>query len=59
MMAFGLLPSSRGLLPEVMVKGAQRAALFNLGINVMISFYPMVDKWAHFAGGAGTEAVVV
>jgi len=42
---------SRGLLPAALIPGAQRAAKINLVINVLNSFRPYVDMWAHFAGG--------
>lgn len=41
-----------GLLPKAMIQGARRATLINLGINVLNSFRPNVDLFAHFAGGA-------
>jgi hypothetical protein len=40
------------LFPAAMVPGARKAALINLGINVMVSFMPHVDMSAHFFGGA-------
>lgn len=40
------------LLPAAMKKGARRAAVINLVINVAVSFMPHVDMWAHFFGGA-------
>jgi rhomboid protease GluP len=43
---------STGLLPQAIVPGARRAAVINLVINVLNSFRPHVDLWAHFAGGA-------
>ncbi|MEM7588416.1 MAG: rhomboid family intramembrane serine protease, partial [Acidobacteriota bacterium] len=43
---------SQGLLPQQMIQGARRATTFNLGINVLNSFRPHVDMWAHFGGGA-------
>lgn len=43
---------SQGLLPTALIPGAQKAAMINLGINVLNSFRPHVDMWAHFAGGA-------
>lgn len=43
---------AKGLLPKSMIPGARRAALINFGLNVMISFHPRVDMWAHFGGGA-------
>ncbi len=42
----------QGLLPAAQVPGARKAAVFNLAINVLNSFRPYVDMWAHFAGGA-------
>lgn len=41
-----------GLLPELMLPGVKKAAMINLGLNVLYSFRPGVDMWAHFAGGA-------
>lgn len=43
---------SEGLLPRAMIPGARKAAFINLGINVLNSFRPHVDMWAHFGGGA-------
>lgn len=43
---------SQGLLPQALVAGARKAAMINLGINVLNSFSPNIDMWAHFAGGA-------
>lgn len=43
---------SQGLLPRAMIAGARKVAVFNLGINVLNSFRPHVDMWAHFGGGA-------
>lgn len=40
-----------GFLPKAFVPGARRAALWNLGLNVMVSFVPHVDWAAHFGGG--------
>ncbi|MEM9865018.1 MAG: rhomboid family intramembrane serine protease, partial [Myxococcota bacterium] len=45
------------LLPEALVAGARRAAVFNLGINVLASFHPLIDMWAHFGGGAAGAVV--
>ena len=42
----------RDLLPAGLIPGAQRAAMINLGINVLNSFRPHIDMWAHFGGGA-------
>lgn len=47
----------RGLLPAALIPGARRAAGINLGINVLNSFRPYVDMWAHFAGGAAGAAL--
>ncbi len=47
----------RGLLPAGLIPGARKAALINLGINVLVSFLPNVDLWAHFAGGAAGIAL--
>jgi rhomboid protease GluP len=41
----------RGLLPAAMIPGAKRAAVINLGLNVIVSFQPRVDWGAHFGGG--------
>lgn len=41
-----------GLLPELMLPGVKRAAMINLGLNVVFSFQAGIDTWAHFAGGA-------
>jgi membrane associated rhomboid family serine protease len=41
----------RGLLPTAMIPGAKRAAMINLGLNVLVSFQPRVDWGAHFGGG--------
>ncbi len=41
-----------GLLPKAMIQSARRATMINLGINVLNSFRPNVDLFAHFAGGA-------
>ncbi len=43
---------SEGLLPKAVIEGARKAAVINLGINVINSFRPHVDMWAHFGGGA-------
>jgi membrane associated rhomboid family serine protease len=47
----------KGLLPAALIPGARRAAMINLGINVLNSFRPYVDMWAHFAGGAAGAAL--
>jgi len=39
------------LLPAAMIPGARKAAAINLGINLLNSFRPHVDMWAHFFGG--------
>lgn len=44
--------SPRGLLPRAAIPQAKRATMFNLGINLLNSFRPHVDMWAHFGGGA-------
>jgi|GEM_PF-1325286 len=41
-----------GPLTEGLRQQWKRISIFNLGINVMVSFLPFVDKWAHFGGGA-------
>ena len=46
-----------GLLPELMLPGVKKAAMINLGLNVLNSFRPQVDMWAHFAGGAAGALV--
>lgn len=40
-----------GFLPAAAVSGARRAALINLGLNVMVSFQPHIDWAAHLGGG--------
>lgn len=45
------------LLPELMLPGVKKAAMINLGLNVLYSFRPGVDMWAHFAGGASGALV--
>lgn len=47
-----------GFLPPAFVRGARRAALWNLGLNVMVSFVPHVDWAAHFGGGLVGAALV-
>lgn len=41
----------RGLLPEAVLPGLKKAAMINLGLNVMISFQPRIDWAAHAGGG--------
>lgn len=43
---------AQGLLPRALIGPARRAATINLGINLLNSFRPHVDMWAHFGGGA-------
>ncbi len=51
--AHGILAfRSNGLLPSALIPGAKKAAKINLVINILNSFRPYVDMWAHFAGGA-------
>jgi membrane associated rhomboid family serine protease len=50
---------SDGLLPRAMIPAARKAAFINLGINVLNSFRPHVDKWAHFGGGAVGAALML
>lgn len=40
-----------GLLPQIAIPGLKRAAMINLGLNVMFSFRPQVDWAAHLGGG--------
>lgn len=40
-----------GLLPAIAIPALKRAALINLGLNVVNSFRPEVDWAAHFGGG--------
>jgi membrane associated rhomboid family serine protease len=47
-----------GLLPKAMIPGARNAAVINLFLNVMISFWPHVD-WAAHAGGGLVGAAVM
>jgi membrane associated rhomboid family serine protease len=49
----------QGLLPRAMIDGARRAAKINLGINILNSFRPHVDMWAHFGGGAVGAALML
>jgi membrane associated rhomboid family serine protease len=46
-----LAPRPAGLLPAVVIPGLKRAALINLGINVVNSLRPEVDWAAHLGGG--------
>lgn len=48
-----------GLLPRGMIPGARRAAMINLGLNLLNSFRPNVDMWAHFGGGAMGGALIL
>ncbi len=55
---WGLLAASallafraRDLLPEMLVVGLKRHALITLVINVLVSFHPQVDLFAHLGGG--------
>lgn len=50
---------SGGLLPRAMMPGVRRAAVFNLVINLVNSFRPHVDMWAHFGGGAVGAALLL
>jgi len=43
---------SQGILPELYIVQARKAATFNLVLNLVNSFRPHVDMWAHFGGGA-------
>ncbi|MGE0786438.1 MAG: rhomboid family intramembrane serine protease [Sandaracinaceae bacterium] len=47
-----------GFLPDAMVPGAKRAAITNLGLNVLASFRPHVD-WAAHAGGGIVGALLL
>lgn len=49
--AEAVLAFAPGFLPAALVPAARRAAVINLGINVLNSFRPHVDWAAHFAGG--------
>jgi membrane associated rhomboid family serine protease len=40
-----------GFLPAAMLPAARRAAMINLGINLLNSFRPHVDMAGHFGGG--------
>ncbi|MFT5354031.1 MAG: rhomboid protease GluP [Polyangiales bacterium] len=46
-----------GLLPALMLPGVKKAAMINLGLNVLNSLRPQIDMWAHFAGGAAGALV--
>lgn len=41
----------QGLLPQSILPAVKRAAMINLGLNVLNSFRPQVDWAAHFGGG--------
>ena len=56
--AEAVLAFAPGFLPAAIVPGARRAALINLGINVLNSFRPHVDWAAHFAGGVMGAALL-
>jgi len=56
--AEAVLAFAPGFLPAAIVPGARRAAMINLGINVLNSFRPHVDWAAHFAGGAMGAALL-
>lgn len=47
----GLALRPRGLLPPLRLQQARRRAILPLAINVLYSFQPGVDAWAHFGGG--------
>lgn len=47
-----------GFLPASLVAGARRAAVINLGLNVVNSFRPHVDWAAHFGGGVMGAALL-
>lgn len=48
--ALAYLP--RGAIPKVLAERIKKSALSNLLLNVLISFHPYIDKYAHFGGGA-------
>lgn len=43
--------SPRGLLPPLRLERVRRRAIAPLAINLIYSFSPGVDMWAHFGGG--------
>jgi rhomboid protease GluP len=47
----GLALWPRGLLPPLRLEQARRRAAAPLAINLLYSFSPRVDLWAHFGGG--------
>lgn len=47
--ALGLRPGV--LIPPLMVGHLKRVAMFNLILNLGVSFLPRIDMWAHFGGG--------
>ncbi|MCA9606284.1 MAG: rhomboid family intramembrane serine protease [Myxococcales bacterium] len=49
--AEAVLAFGPGFVPAALVPGMRRAAVINLGLNVVNSFRPHVDWAAHFAGG--------
>lgn len=54
--ALGLKPGI--LIPPLMVGHLKRVAMFNLVINLGVSFLPRIDMWAHFGGGLMGFALV-
>jgi hypothetical protein len=49
---------SAGVLHPALVPAVRRAALINLGLNIVVSFLPQVNMAAHF-GGAAVGAVAM
>lgn len=56
-LALSLYPSH--LMPEHARERIRKVMLINLAINVMVSFLPMVDMWAHFGGGIAGFLVTI
>src|SRR5439155_25476680 len=56
---FALMRAGRSVFPERMARQMRQRLLSMLGINVLISFIPQVDKYAHFGGGLAGFLLVV
>ncbi len=63
---WGLLASSAVLafvpsapIPSPMVDRLKRSAMMILAINLMISFLPRIDIWAHMGGGVAGAAITI
>src|SRR5207253_2602160 len=56
---FALMRAGRSVFPERMARQMRQRLLSMLVINVLISFIPQVDKYAHFGGGLAGFLLVV